>query len=244
MTYRTKKLLQFTEKNIPMIVQTVKSFFVLNKEKNTTISVRLYFSNEDNTYHKNIVINKNDIEGQLLSQKLFNFLQRCTVLGYNIILRQIDVMIIKFKNNGGCDDREHITKVKSKKEFYFKTTMKTKDNNCGIMVFIKFLSINDIDKTRYIPKSIKKQLFPKEKANYMLSYQDLVKIGEFFKVNFICFNQEKEELIKFSCVDAINKDNVLQIMLYNEHYEILTEVLQLKQCPDCYDRYEKIHTCS
>ena len=119
-TYRTKIPMQLHEESINAIVKQVRTFFIVEKKINQSISVRLYFSNIDYSFHKNIVISKTDFEMNQIAPKLFNFYQKATVFTYHIYLKQIDVMLVKYKKKADVMIESISPKLRAKKIFTLK----------------------------------------------------------------------------------------------------------------------------
>ena len=155
------------------------------------------------------------------------------------VITGFKLIYLKIPKKGGCN--EHSSKICVEKIHKNKLRMwnlKSKNNNCLIMCFLKFLGIkgNEIK-----PDDIREKLgIPK---NILLDYEIHGKIlAEYFKLNliFIDYNAKPKQIY----FDPENDEKLMKIYLKNGHFYLIEESLERKFCKKCRTGYFNNHTCN
>ena len=221
--------------SIKKIVKSVEELKQKHAVANGHLKIKMMFADDSGNYFQNRLVQSNT------EAILEGLLKKMTTTNYVILIQKLVVFQVKFKDQGGCDSKQHTNTVRRPGEKYTLTSMKSKDNNCLIAVFIKFLKDEKILTGRVMPKTIKKKLFPNKLKDSMISIDEIKIVAEYFKVGFKCYNQMMELISSYDETNAL----VVDMMLVINHYSAIESCEYIeKYCKFCNVNYLKTHNCN
>ena len=244
-----------------------KALELLNKHNNTSIKMRIVLgeslSDSGDVKHKTTasasVVIDNQFRDDTTKNKLNGIVMKnWDTNNYFLYVKNVDYFINSLGNSGGCQDKN--TKTNShpvtiyengeKKEvLVIVKSLKSTKNNCLLQCFMHHLK-KDHNKIKL--STVRKEL--EFEQNTLLTLDDSVKVGKYFNCSFIIYNQSFEMIKSFNIENNIDDDgsklqidNVLSIMLMDQHYHYIDDVRLYKNCEYCNKqlRYENdTHECS
>lgn len=221
-------------RSIPKLEEIIEKLKRKYSKPNTFLRIKATFESE-NGFAKNLLVQDNS------GSKLRGLLETLTVTDYILYLVNLSVFQVKFKTEGGCDSKQHTKTIKRVDEKYTLTSMKSKNNNCLLAIFIKFVKDKKLSTKKVIPKTLKKLLFPTKEKNDMIDISEIWKVADHFKVGFRCYNQVLDIIEEYKTELPL----VVDIMLLIDHYYFVEFKEQIeKYCKECNKKYFKKHTCN
>lgn len=209
------------------VKEVLEHYYTLLKNyKNATFKLLKVVMTYGTMGYVSFVLRNEHITASNIKDKFNHYLTKnFNSVNYSLTLFKMDVGLMEQSTSGSCDSKEHTTTIVLDKLNKVKiSSMKSTDNNCGVMCFIKHLGKNG---NQIKPNAIRAEVGLKEKEPITL--QQMATLAKHFNVGLIVCDENQNILIQHDLCNA----SICRVLLIANHYSLITETIAYKRCKDC-----------